>query len=104
MKASSKRNIEFFSRDETCFDLAIETGRYNRTPREERLCSLCDVVEDEQHVLFSCRAYNTVRTQFTKLLAEHPTPRDLLNPTSKEMAEEVGLFLKLIEDQRGDIF
>ena len=88
----------------SCFDLRIETGRYNGTPREERLCSLCEVVEDEQHVFFSCRAYNSIRTQFTTLLAENPTPRDLLNPTSKEMAEEVGLFLKLIEDQRGDIF
>ena len=88
----------------SCFDLRIETGRYNGTPREERLCSLCEVVEDEQHVFFSCRAYNSIRTQFETLLAENPTPRHLLNPTSKEMAEEVGLFLKLIEDQRGDIF
>ena len=88
----------------SCFDLQIETGRYNRTPREERLCSLCGVVEDEQHVLFRCRAYNSIRTQFFVLLEKNPTIHDLLNPTSREMAEEVGLFLKLIEDQRGDIF
>ena len=88
----------------SCFDIQIETGRYNMTSREERLCSLCWVVEDEPHILFRCSAYNSIRTQFIVLLEQNSTIHDLLNPTSREMAEEVGLFLKLIEDQRGDIF
>ena len=34
--------------------LKIETGRWNRTPRESRLCDICGVVEDEVHVIYSC--------------------------------------------------
>ena len=88
----------------SCFDLRIETGRYKGLPREDRICTLCDVVEDEEHVIFNCRAYNTIREQFATLLEENPTTRDFLNPRNKEMAEKVGLFLKLVEEQRKDIF
>ena len=35
-------------------NLPIETGRWNRTPREERLCATCGVIGDEDHVLFRC--------------------------------------------------
>ena len=34
--------------------LPIETGRWNRTPRHERLCTTCGVLGDEKHVLYSC--------------------------------------------------
>ena len=88
----------------SCFDLKIETGRYKGIPREDRACPICNVIEDEEHVIFNCRGYNTIRSQFTNLLEENTTIHDILNPTSKEMAEEVGLFLKLIEEQRHDIF
>ena len=87
----------------SCFDLKIETGRYNGTPREERLCSLCNQIEDEQHVLFDCRAYDSIRTQFTTLFENNPTLHDLLNPRNRGVAEETGLLLKLIEDRRSDI-
>ena len=88
----------------SCFDLKIETGRYDGTPRDRRLCTICDVVEDEEHVLFVCRVYSSIRTQFHTLLQKHTTTRDLLNPTNKEAAEEVGLYLKLIEERREEIF
>ena len=88
----------------SCFDLRIETGRYDGTPRDKRTCSICNVVEDEEHVLFVCRAYSSIRTQFHTLLQENTTTRDLLNPTNKETAEEVGLLLKLIEEKRDEIF
>ena len=35
-------------------NLRIETGRWNRTPRENRLCAACGVLEDEQHIVYSC--------------------------------------------------
>ena len=34
--------------------LPIETGRWTRTPRLERLCPLCNVLGDEHHFLFKC--------------------------------------------------
>ena len=34
--------------------LPIETGRWSRKPREERLCAKCNVLGDEKHLLFHC--------------------------------------------------
>jgi hypothetical protein len=41
----------------------VEVGRYNATPREQRLCTICKnkEVEDEMHILFYCPAYNDKR-------------------------------------------
>jgi hypothetical protein len=50
--------------------LAIETGRWSGTPRNERVCEMCDqgVEEDELHFLFECPAYAPVRTRFAQSL------------------------------------
>ena len=34
--------------------LKIETGRWTNTPRELRLCSTCNQLEDEFHIVFDC--------------------------------------------------
>ena len=34
--------------------LPIETGRWSRIPRNERLCTNCGVLGDEYHVLYHC--------------------------------------------------
>ena len=42
--------------------LEIEIGRYNRIPRENKLCKACvNVIEDEMRFLCSCPSYNNVR-------------------------------------------
>jgi len=43
--------------------LRLETGRYTRTPEEERLCSLCDLneVESEEHCLIRCELYPDIQ-------------------------------------------
>ena len=44
--------------------LHIESGRWNRphpTPRENRLCSTCNTLEDEFHFIFECTLYNDER-------------------------------------------
>ena len=45
---------------------AVETGRFSKTPREERLCTFCKAkqkpsVEDEMHVLIHCPRYAFLR-------------------------------------------
>ena len=35
-------------------NLPIETGRWSRTPRMERLCPNCAILADEYHFLFYC--------------------------------------------------
>ena len=44
----------------------METGRFSKTPREERLCAFCKAkqkpsVEDEMHVLIHCPRYAFLR-------------------------------------------
>ena len=34
--------------------LPIETGRWNRTPRQERLCQNCNILGDERHAIYEC--------------------------------------------------
>ena len=84
----------------SCFELSIETGRYEGLDREERLCAFCNIIEDEEHAIFNCRAYDTIRINFGDLLERHPTVKQILNPADKETAEKVGLLLKLIEAER----
>ena len=88
----------------SCFELAIETGRYEGIDREERLCVFCNVIEDETHAIFNCRAYNTIRNNLGDLLQRFSTTKQILNPPDKETAEKVGLFLKLIEAERKSMF
>ena len=43
--------------------LFVETGRYDKTPLDKRICKLCSqkVVEDESHFLCTCTAYAHTR-------------------------------------------
>ena len=84
----------------SCINLAIETGRYEGKVYEERLCMFCDIVEDEHHAIFICKAYTRIRNNYKNLLEENPSVNQMLNPKSKEMAINVGMFLKLIEAER----
>ena len=48
--------------------LNIEVGRYNGTPRERRICTLCDlnVVEDEYHFILECPTLADFRERLIK--------------------------------------
>ena len=47
--------------------LPIETGRWNKTPLSERLCTLCyDEVGDEFHFLFNCHHFDLSRKKIIK--------------------------------------
>jgi len=53
--------------------LCIETGRFVNTKREERLCKICDLntIEDEEHFIFHCPKYETLRSNFYNMLDNH---------------------------------
>ena len=72
--------------------LKIETGRYTvpYTPREDRLCTLCRTIEDEQHVIFHCPRYDDLRRD-NDLFHGHATVGDLLNPTYDNMRNVANL-------------
>lgn len=51
--------------------LAVETGRWQRLEREQRVCPHCDVaaIEDEAHMLFDCPFYAGLRLQYAALFS-----------------------------------
>ena len=51
--------------------IALETGRYQNVPCEERLCIICNSgnIEDEFHCFMSCSAYNYLRSQLFNVIS-----------------------------------
>ena len=57
--------------------LWVETGRFKKTPLDNRSCAMCDkgLVEDEFHFIISCTAYEKPRDHLFKYLSSfswHP--------------------------------
>ena len=83
----------------SCHKLRVETGRYTIpiTPRNERFCKVCPVVEDELHALFHCPAHTFIRIKFHSLLCRYNTVTLMLNPQSTEDVVKIGMFIGEIE-------
>ena len=83
----------------SCHKLKIETGRYTNpiTPRDQRLCKICLVLEDEHHALFICPVHCFVRLKHQSILSKYNTVPLILNPQCSEDVVKVGMFLKEIE-------
>ena len=84
----------------SCHQLKIETARYMKPkpPREERKCFICNIMEDEKHALFTCKAHEWIRFQHRKILEKYTNVTDLLSPVSVEEAIAVAKYLKGIEN------
>ena len=61
-------------------NLRIETGRFENLDLNHRLCSVCNVVEKESHVILDCSLYNDQRhVLFSKAALILPNFYDLNN-------------------------
>ena len=86
--------------------LRIETGRYSRpyTERENRLCQICNVVEDEIHAIYDCKAHNLIRDKYKHMInLERRDTKKLLNPTNVNDATKLATFLNDIEENMKDL-
>ena len=45
-------------------NLKIETGRWSRLPKEERLCS-CGVIQTERHIIENCTLAERIREKYS---------------------------------------
>lgn len=63
--------------------LRIETGRWSRIPRENRLCN-CGQIQTEYHVLFECNQTETYRRECPEI-NQCSSLSDLLNRNDVEM-------------------
>ena len=82
----------------------IETGRYSRPtiPRENRVCEMCNTLENESHVIFDCPAYHTVRQKYHNLLSIRNNIVAILNPCT-ELIVETARLLYDFEQVREDL-
>ena len=53
--------------------LYIETGRYKtpNVPHPERICMICDRIEDEEHAIFQCPVHTRVRKKHEKITLKY---------------------------------
>ena len=84
--------------------LAIETGRYTRpyTERPDRVCTMCNSLEDENHVIYLCPQYNDLRLQHSSLLERVSTLAEFLNPAESDM-KETASYIRSIETRRQEL-
>ena len=81
-------------------DLRIEKWRYSGVEREDRKCDFCNVVEDEEHVIFMCPRYNDIRINYQTLLRKNNNIKLFLSPSytdireTSELLHEVEAFRK----------
>ena len=88
--------------------LAIEKGRLRnpKTPREERICVLCDeqVVEDEDHFLLKCGTYSILREEYQMNFENVPDMLDTDDQyqLSKYLIASYKFRLRLIQGRQRD--
>ena len=77
-----------------------------KTPRDERICILCDdqVIEDEEHFLLRCDTYSILREEYQMNFENIP---DMLNTDdqyqlSKYLISSYELRLRLIQGRERD--
>ena len=87
----------------SCHSLKIETGRYTRpkTPRINRVCELCDLLEDERHVIYACPRYVSIREKYLHLITS-TNVSSFLNPKYDTMIDTAN-FLHEIEKIRNGL-
>ncbi len=64
-------------------NLAIETGRHKSKPIEDRLCDVCNVIEDEMHLIMFCTKFNELREELFADIRENLSCFDLLSDEKK---------------------
>ena len=82
---------------------AVETGRFSKTPRNERVCLFCkkqqkSAVEDEKHVLVHCPRYGSLRKELYNIINDLcPNFRDLRsNETINYLLNSDGPVVKVV--------
>jgi hypothetical protein len=51
--------------------LLIEIGRNLKIPRDQRLCAICNVLEDEFHFFFECKRNTNNRNIIIPILSKY---------------------------------
>ena len=87
--------------------IAINEGRWNRIPLEDRLCTICNLgeIENEFHIIFLCPAYVSFRN---RLFTMHPVFRQknfhtIFNVRDVKLLKDLCSYIDTVMDFRADI-
>ena len=96
-----------------CHRLKIETGAWTKekTPKEQRLCNICRVLENELHFIFHCVNYSVLRDQYINYffdthyanLTDVDKLKRLYTEGSAREINNLGLFIRKAMKTRGEI-
>ena len=77
--------------------LLIETGRYSipPIPRDERKCSVCNILEDESHAIFFCPKFGSIRRRHKNVLEKYYNIKLILNPDVQDIHKIPDLLLEI---------
>ena len=70
--------------------LRIETGRWSRLPKEERLCS-CGMIQTEEHIVLNCVETRTLRLKYV-CVSDIQSVAQLLNSCDLAFLNKVALY------------
>ena len=81
--------------------LQIERGRYIRNKKEERLCTTCNVIDDEIHFLCECIKHKSLRTEmysnlnmtYNDAISKINRFINLMTSKDEKVIKAVGLFV-----------
>jgi hypothetical protein len=94
--------------------LLIEIDRNLKIPRDQRLCAICNVLEDEFHFFFECKRntnnrnillYQYFQNMYSKFLELNHEEKltKILNPSTPEQIRTVTSFIRQsLEPREGD--
>ena len=78
--------------------LRVETGRWRRTPREDRLCRCGQGIQNEHH-LFECQLVRNITESFSKPCR---SPRDFFENTTMDDLKTLDKALAVMSDFQND--
>ena len=85
--------------------LGVETGRWQRLPRAERLCQRCScgVVDDEAHMVWGCPALVDQRVQHSELFQDSDiiTVAGFMQQDAGQLAGFCGFVMIIVQSWRG---
>ena len=79
--------------------LKIERGRYSEQRLADRLCNICNVLEDEIHFFCDCSKYTDLRNKMFQNVANHSFESKkeqfikLMTSTDNTILKPIGLFV-----------
>ena len=91
--------------------LEIEAGRWARpyTPVNDRICNICNCLEDEYHFFLACQLYDSLRRKYIDLFYWNRTCMykfvELINSSNFELLSDLAFYTyKAFKINDGELF